>query len=50
VSLVLNDDFTEIYSFGRLKKGNPVIGGFVNEFETKVYDHFEKTKCLILKA
>ncbi len=49
VSLVLNDDFTEIYSFGRLKKRNPVIGGFVNEFETKVYDHFEKTKCLILK-
>lgn len=35
VSLVLNDDFTEIYSFGRLKKENPVNGGFVNEFETK---------------
>lgn len=49
VSLVLNDEFTEIYSFGRLKKENPVMGGFVNEFETKIYDHFEKTKCLILR-
>ncbi|HCT62998.1 MAG TPA: hypothetical protein DIC19_02755 [Erysipelotrichaceae bacterium] len=48
VSLVLNEDFTEIYSFGRLKKENPLIGGFVNEFQTKIYDHFEKTNCLIL--
>jgi hypothetical protein len=49
VSLVLNEEFTEIYSFGRLKKDNPVIGGFVNEFETKIYDHFDKTNCLILQ-
>ena len=44
VSLVLNEEFTEIYSFGRLKKDNPVIGGFVNEFETKIYSAINKMR------
>lgn len=49
VSLVLDDCFDEVYSFGRVNAKNPVIGGFVNEIETQIYRYFKKTSCLVLK-
>lgn len=49
VSIALTDDFNAIYSFGRKHPKNPVIGGFVNEIETQIYDHFVGTSCIVLK-
>ena len=49
VSICLNDDFKAIYSFGRKHPKNPIVGGFVNEIETQIYDHFVGTSCIVLK-
>ncbi len=49
VSIALNDDFKAIYSFGRKHPKNPIVGGFVNEIETQIYEHFESTSCIVLK-
>lgn len=49
VSIVLEDDFTAIYSFGRKHRKNPISGGFVNEVETQIYNHFDGTSCIVLK-
>ncbi|HAO61290.1 MAG TPA: hypothetical protein DCQ90_04965 [Erysipelotrichaceae bacterium] len=49
ISMVLDGDFDQIYSFGRVKANNPFIGGFINESETKIFDVFDETTCTILK-
>ena len=38
-SISLNRELTELYSFGRLKKNNPFLGGFIKEkFVNSIYD------------
>lgn len=49
ISMVLDGDFDQIYSFGRVKASNPFIGGFINESETRIFDIFVDTTCTILK-
>ncbi len=49
VSIALNDDFKAIYSFGRKHPKNPIVGGFVNEIETQIYEYFNGTRCIVLK-
>lgn len=49
VSIALTDDFNAIYSFGRKHPRNPINGGFVNEIETQIYNHFVGTSCIVLK-
>lgn len=49
VSIALKDDFTAIYSFGRKHPKNPIVGGFVNEIETQIYEYFDSTSCIVLK-
>lgn len=49
VSIALNDDFKAIYSFGRKHPKNPIVGGFVNEVETQIYEYFDGTSCIVLK-
>lgn len=49
VSIALDDDFKAIYSFGRKHPKNPIVGGFVNEVETQIYEYFDSTRCIVLK-
>lgn len=37
ISLAFNPELSEVYSFGRLKPSNPVIGGFVQEDLTHAF-------------
>ena len=48
-SLALNEDLSQIYSFGRKNPINPFIAGFVRENETGIYDYYKKTICEIYK-
>jgi len=48
-SLALNEDLSEIYSFGRKNPLNPFVAGFVNENETEIYGYFKDTTCAIYK-
>lgn len=49
VSLSLETDLHEMYSFGRLKPRNPIIGGFVMESPTTgTFARFYKTKAVVL--
>ena len=49
VSLSLNTDLHVMYSFGRLKPKNPVIGGFVKESPfSGTFARFSNTKALVL--
>jgi len=44
VSLSLNENLTEMYSFGRLNPYNPFIGGFVHEYINKgTFKRFKNT-------
>lgn len=48
VSLALDSNLDEIYSFGRLKIHNPLIGGFVKEdIENGTYRIYPNTKCVL---
>ncbi len=48
VSLAFDHQLKDIYSFGRLKPNNPVIGGFVKEdIEFGTCKKFPKTKCAL---
>lgn len=48
VSIALDKDLNEMYSFGRLNPYNPFIGGFVHEhINSGTFKRFKKTKCLI---
>lgn len=49
VSLSLETDLHEMYSFGRLNPRNPVIGGFVMESpHSGTFARFHKTKAVVL--
>lgn len=49
VSLSLKNDLCEMYSFGRLKPRNPVVGGFVMESpHSGTFARFDKTKAVVL--
>ena len=48
VSISLDENLDEMYSFGRLHPYNPVWGGFVHENKNKgTYKRFNKTKTRI---
>lgn len=48
VSIALDKDLSELYSFGRIKPYNPIIGGFVQEsFRGGTYRRFPNTKCAL---
>lgn len=48
VSLGLDKDLDELYSFGRLRPYNPVLGGFIKEdILNGTYNRFPNTKCAL---
>lgn len=48
VSISLDQDLTQMYSFGRLNAYNPFIGGFVQEgIDKGTFKRFKKTKTKI---
>lgn len=49
-SLCLDDKFEKLYSFGRLRPYNPLIGGFLieNAF-THVFGRFKYVPCMVIK-
>lgn len=48
VSIALDEDLKELYSFGRLKPHNPIFGGFIKEdIVNGTYRRFPKTKCIL---
>lgn len=48
VSLGLDKDLNELYSFGRLKPYNPVLGGFIKEdILNGTYNRFPNTRCAL---
>lgn len=48
VSIALDRNLSELYSFGRIKPYNPVIGGFVQEdISGGTYKRFPKTRCAL---
>lgn len=48
VSIALDKELKEMYSFGRLKANNPFIGGFVHEYINKgTFKRFYNTKTKI---
>lgn len=48
VSLALDEDLNEMYSFGRLNPYNPFIGGFVHErINIGTFKRFKNTEALI---
>jgi len=48
-SIALNEDLSDIFSFGRKNPANPFAAGFINENETGIYDYFKDTTCAIYK-
>ena len=50
-SLSFDNNFTKMYSFGRIKPENPFSGGFVEEnLYDGVYKKFSNCECLIYKV
>lgn len=48
VSISLDSDLTQMYSFGRLNPYNPFVGGFVHEaIDSGTFKRFKKTKTKI---
>lgn len=48
VSLGLNKELTELYSFGRKNPTNPIFGGFVKEnLNGGVFEYFKETTCSV---
>lgn len=48
VSIALDLDLNELYSFGRLKPSNPILGGFVREdIVYGTFGRFPKTQCAV---
>jgi hypothetical protein len=48
VSIALDSELTELYSFARKRVNNPFIGGFIKEdIGDGIYKKFYNTKCLI---
>jgi hypothetical protein len=50
VSLALDEELNEMYSFGRKFPRNPLIGGFVREYtDSGTYAYLKDTTCMICK-
>ena len=50
VSIALDPNLKQMYSFGRLNPYNPFIGGFVHEYIDKgTFKRFKKTKAKIIE-
>lgn len=48
VSIALDENLEELYSFGRLKPHNPLIGGFVREdIDNGTFNLFPNTECAL---
>lgn len=48
VSIALDKNLHELYSFGRIRPYNPVLGGFVQEdISGGTYKRFPKTRCAL---
>lgn len=48
VSISLDENLYELYSFGRIRPYNPIIGGFIREdIVNGTYRRFPETKCAI---
>lgn len=48
VSIAFDKDLNELYSFGRLKPYNPIVGGFVKEdIINGTFARFPNTKCAL---
>lgn len=48
VSIALDEDLKQMYSFGRLNPYNPFIGGFIHEYiNSGTFKRFKKTKAAI---
>ena len=48
VSIALDPNLNELYSFGRLKPSNPIFGGFVREHIVYgTFGRFPKTQCAV---
>ena len=48
VSIALDKDLKQMYSFGRLNPYNPFIGGFIHEYiNSGTFKRFKKTKAAI---
>lgn len=48
VSIGLDEDLNELYSFGRLKPYNPIFGGFIHEdIINGTYGRFPDTRCVL---
>lgn len=48
VSIALDKDLEELYSFGRIRPYNPVIGGFIKEdISGGTYKRFPNTRCAL---
>ena len=50
VSIALDNELKEMYSFGRLNPYNPFIGGFIHEYLNKgTFKRFVKTRAKIIE-
>ncbi len=48
VSIGMDQDLNELYSFGRLKPYNPILGGFIQEdIINGTYGRFPETRCVL---
>ena len=48
VSIALDRDLSELYSFGRIKPYNPVLGGFIKEdISGGTFKRFPNTRCAL---
>ena len=48
ISIALDEELNQMYSFGRLNAYNPFVGGFVHEYIDKgTFKRFKNTKCKI---
>lgn len=48
ISIALDQELNQMYSFGRLNAYNPFVGGFVHEYIDKgTFKRFKNTKCKI---
>lgn len=48
VSIAFDEELKELYSFGRLRPNNPIIGGFVKEdIKNGTYARFPETRCAL---
>ncbi|NLV92615.1 MAG: hypothetical protein GX030_09535 [Firmicutes bacterium] len=50
VSISLDENLTQMYSFGRIQPNNPLSGGFVQEsFDSGVFQKFRHCECAVYR-